>query len=148
MAEMNDCQCCICGKIAPNNKMEAWVTNEGDVVEVGYTGEIFAAFDTSNEELYVCEACYKLGVFSAIKYFEVYELHYQFGLEFRDNCRYEESVQSLKKAYRCKRTADALSSIAFVHGELGNRVLERMFYLGALKIDPSHFMALANLRGQ
>jgi hypothetical protein len=145
---MNECQCYFCGKFAPNDKIENWVTGDGDVVEICYTGEVFAAIDDSREDIYVCESCYKSGVVGEIKDFTSYELHYQFGLEFRDRYRYVDSIKALKKAYKTKRTADVLSAIAFAHGELGNRVLERMFYLAALKIDPSHFMSLANLQGQ
>ena len=141
---MSDCT--ICKKDVPDSASEAWTTPDGNVVHVARTADACALVNTSLGEFVICESCYRRGLPPFFTREDAAEIHYEFGLEYRDRRQFDLSVQSLTQACAISETADNVAALAYSENELGNRELAIAHYRRALEIDPSHFMSRENLR--
>lgn len=120
-------RCTHCGKIFNNERTEQWETSAGETIDVEFSNDPYICLDLLGAEMIFCEECYKM-VDLGIRYtLDMAEVHFQFGLEYRDMGRFPESLDSLRKALDIKRTADILAEIASVYGKMGDLKLESFF---------------------
>ena len=138
--------CTHCGKIFGNEKTEQWETQEGEFIDVKFSNDPYICFDVAGSELILCEECYNVANLATLYNLDMTEVHFQFGLEYRDLSRFSESLYSLKKALNLKMTADILAEIANVYGKMGDSNSEKLFYHKALAINPNHFASVENLK--
>ena len=137
--------CTLCKTQIPETAPEQWATPKGEVIEVARSAVPFAVVDTSVGEFEICEPCYQRGLPVFFSPQDVAEIHYQFGLEYRDRRQFDRSVESLTQARRISETADIVAALAHAEDERGRREVAITHYRRALEIDPSHFMSQQNL---
>ena len=139
-------ECSFCRERLIATTSEKWRASSGELVAVPKSESLYIFASTSRGEICLCEKCYKKGIFGDLNQHELAEVHYQFGLEYREVGRMSDSVDALHRGLRCKQTSDMLAAIAISYGELGEHTLEQEFYRQALALDPSHFVASENLK--
>lgn len=139
-------RCFKCNKVLADSLAEDWHDSHGEVVSIGKSDEPYALIYISGREACICEKCYIEGNYGSASLNDVWEIHYQFALEYRDLGRYLDSLKSLRQVPDHSRTADMWAAIGYVYGELGNSIEERKAYFEALKVDPGHADALENLK--
>jgi len=126
---------------------EKWTTSpDGEVVEVTRSAIPSIVAHTSIGELEICETCYWHGLPSYLTSQDLAEIHYQFGLEYRDRQLFERSVECLTEGRRLSETADVVAALALSQSALGRDAIAAALYRRALELDPSHFIARENLK--
>jgi tetratricopeptide (TPR) repeat protein len=138
--------CTLCKTELPEAAPESWKTPTGDVVQLARSVVPSTVVDTSVGEFEICESCYQRGLPAFFTPLDVAEIHYQFGLEYRDRRQVAHSFESLTQARRLSETADIVAAIAHAEDERGHRELAIAHYRRALEIDPTHFMSRQNLQ--
>jgi tetratricopeptide (TPR) repeat protein len=138
--------CTLCKAILPAGSTETWKTEDGEAIEVARGLLVSAIIDTSLGEFEICEPCYSRKLPSFFTPQDIAEIHYQFGLEYRDRAKFTQSIESLRRALCILETADILAALAFAEDKAGHQQLAIGYYRRALQIEPLHFMAQQNLR--
>jgi tetratricopeptide (TPR) repeat protein len=138
--------CTLCKAQIPETAPESWTTPKGERVEVARSAVPSAVANTSVGEFEICESCYRRGLPSFFTPQDVAEIHYQFGLEYRDRAQLAQSIESLTQARRISETADIMAALAHAEDERGHRELAIAHYRRALEIDPTHSMSRQNLQ--
>jgi tetratricopeptide (TPR) repeat protein len=138
--------CTLCKTQIPDSSPEAWTAPDGQTVRVARTAVPTAVIETSVGEFEICEACFVGGLPPFFTREDLANVHYQFGLEYRDRRQHTRSVESLTEARRLSETADIVAALAQAESHLGHRELAITHYRRALEIDPSHFMSRQNLQ--
>jgi tetratricopeptide (TPR) repeat protein len=138
-------KCSLCHRDIPEGPSEEWTAPEGVRIHIATTVHPCAVARTSVGELTVCENC--LDALPAyLLPGDLYEIHYQFGLDCRDMKTHERSANALRKALSFRKTADALAALAYAEGQLGHSNKAIRLYEEALRIEPDHFMSKENLK--
>jgi tetratricopeptide (TPR) repeat protein len=138
--------CTLCNAQIPDAPPEEWVAPDGQAVHVVRTAVPSVVIETSVGEFEICEACYQRSLPPFFTPQDLAEIHYQFGLEYRDRGQFTRSVESLTHARGLSETADIVAALAHAESELGHREIAIGHYRRALEIDPSHFMSRQNLQ--
>jgi tetratricopeptide (TPR) repeat protein len=138
--------CTLCKTQIPETEGESWTTPKGEVIKVARNTLAAAVAETSLGEFEICESCYLRGLPAFFTPQDAAEIHYQFGLEYRDHGQLEQSVESLTQARRISETADIVAALAHTEDKRGHRELAITLYQRALEIDPTHFMSQQNLQ--
>jgi len=138
--------CTLCKAKIPDACPEEWVATDGQAVHVARSSIPCAVIETSVGEFEICEPCYQRSLPPFFTPQDLAEIHYQFGLEYRDRGQFARSVESLTHARRLSETADIVAALAHAESDLGHRELAIAHYRRALEIDPSHFMSRQNLQ--
>jgi tetratricopeptide (TPR) repeat protein len=139
-------QCCFCHKLLVATTSEKWRASSGELIAVSKSDSAYIFAKTSRGEICICEECYKNGIFGDLNCDDIAEIHYQFGLEYRETGRASDSVDALHRGLQLKQTADMLVAIAISYNEMKESNLEHEFYRQALALDPSHLVARENLK--
>jgi len=139
-------ECSLCKKQLPDDgRSETWTTDDGESVVIGRSAEASAVADTSLGELTICEQCFN-ALPDYLDSTDLYEIHYQFGLEYRDRKMTKRSAAALRKALSFLKTPDALAALAHAEDRMGNHEAAVSLYEQALQIDSDHFMSKENLK--
>ncbi len=138
--------CTLCKAPIPGTSPETWTTLDGQAVEVARSISPSIVAHTSVGEFAICEACYLHRLPSYFTPQDLAEIHYQFGLEYRDRQQFDRCVESLTEARGISETADIVAALAAAQDDLGCGELAVDLYRRALELDPSHFMARENLK--
>ncbi len=140
-----DFVCAVCDRHIPVAGFESWMGADGAIVEVPVYEEIGVLADLqSGEELYLCEDCYLKRNFDCYSPEDVYSIHYQAGLEYRDAERFEEALTALAYAAEISRTADVLSEMADCYAEKSDNDKAASLYEESLEEESEHEQALFN----
>jgi tetratricopeptide (TPR) repeat protein len=138
-------KCSLCGNDIPDGPDQHWTGPEGEKLSTGTTAQPSAVAETSVGELTICERCLA-ALPSYLLPEDVYEIYYQFGLDYRDREMHERSADVLCKALSFQKTADVLAALAYEQDQLGHRDEAIRLYEEALQIEPEHFMSKENLK--
>jgi tetratricopeptide (TPR) repeat protein len=106
-----------------------------------------AKAETSFGQFEICEACYEQGLPVYFTQSDLAEIHYQFGLEYLQQERSVESVDSLSRALQINESADILAALGHAESKRGDQETAISHYQRALEIDPSHATAKESLKG-
>jgi tetratricopeptide (TPR) repeat protein len=136
--------CSFCKKHLPSDISSKWISQDGVTLNVGGCSLPYVIAVTTLGELSVCEECYT-SLPDYLTQEDLAEIHYQFGLEYRDRGNHQRSLDSCKRSIALTRTPKVLSAIGDAHRCLGNRNEAIDAYRKALELDPSESMAKNNL---
>ncbi|MCB0358800.1 MAG: tetratricopeptide repeat protein [Bdellovibrionales bacterium] len=75
--------------------------------------------DLESGDYFICESCYQTQFFTCFSKDEQCTIHYEFGLEFANFGRYNDSIAALSAAAEIRRSSDVLLSLARVFGMSG-----------------------------
>jgi len=139
-------QCSFCNKRLVATASEKWLATSGELIAVPKSEILYIFAETSKGEVCLCEECYKKESLDDFNADDLAEIHYQFGLEYRESGCSSKSVDALHRALKFRKTADMLAAIALSYGDIGDHKLECEFYRQALVLDPRHFAASENLK--
>ncbi|MCI0747908.1 MAG: hypothetical protein L0Y58_21080 [Verrucomicrobia subdivision 3 bacterium] len=138
--------CTLCKTQLPLSSPEQWTAPDGEVVDVDRTAVPSAVVETSLREFEICEFCYQRTLPGFFTRQDLAEIHYQFGLEYRDRGQHARNIASLTQALQLCETADIFAALAYAENRLGHRDAAIAYYRRALQIDPVHFMSRENLQ--
>lgn len=139
-------ECSYCGRIFEPAEMEEYrrSDSEGRLMLPCYD-QIYAVVPLASGERTVCEDCFLSGAFGPLGDADYSELHYQFGLEYSQNERYEQARACFEKAAQRSRTPDRLVGLSLAHEQLdyAERALESLEE--ARRIEPDNPAVLRSL---
>ena len=138
-------RCSLCKSEIPDGSTEEWTGPEDISISIGSTAQPCALAATSVGELTVCERCLE-ALPDYLLPEDLCEIHYQFGLDYRDREMHARSADALRRALSFRRTADILAALAFAEDQLGHPDQAISLYEEALQIEPGHFMSTENLK--
>lgn len=138
--------CSLCRTELLPGSSELWTTEDGVSVDMANTAQPSASADTSLGPLDICEECYLHSLPAGLTEPDLAEIHFQFGLDYRDRGQLDLSIGALERAVQLNRGADALAELAAVYERKGLRQMAVQTYRRALDIDPQHFIATENLK--
>lgn len=135
--------CSYCGKIFVNKPLE--VDHEKRTVVIPKLDEHYVVAEVESGEVIICEDCYSKRDSFDFSLGDLYEIHYQFGIEYLFSSLHDRSLEAFEKAAGISRTPDILSSLAFIY--LKTEKLEEATTLlrEALSLNPDHEMSLLHL---
>lgn len=138
-------KCSLCKSNIADGPSENWNGPEGVEISIAPSAHPSAVADTSVGELTICERCLN-ALPDYLLPEDLYEIHYQFGLDYRDREMHERSADALRKALSFRVTTDGLAALAYAQDQLGHRDEAIRMYEQVVGIDPDHFMTRENLK--
>ncbi len=141
-------RCFICERLLLATASEKWRASSGELIAVQKSEQAYVMIkaEKTGVDICVCEDCYKKNLFNRFSNEEIAEIHYQFGLEYRESGFHNDSIDALHRGLQLKPSADMLAAIALGYGQLGDYKLEHEFYRQALELDQKHEVACRNIK--
>jgi tetratricopeptide (TPR) repeat protein len=137
--------CTLCKSRLLDTGTKTWKLPDGQTVQLEHSSVAIAVATTTLGEFEICESCYRRGLPAFFTAQDLAEIHYQFGLEYRDLKQFSKSMEALSKARGLGETANIVAEIANAERALGNRDKAIDLYRRALELEPDHVMARQNL---
>jgi tetratricopeptide (TPR) repeat protein len=138
-------KCSLCKKVVPEGSPVEWTHSTGTRINVPTTLNPSVVVSSSVGEITICEHCYN-DLPKWLSREDQYNIHYEFGLEYRDIGQHQQSIVSLRHALTIHSTPDALAALAYAHEQLGNTQEAINLYEQVVLLDTGHQMAANNLR--
>ena len=141
---MDKCDLCKCE--LPEEHDSTWQGPKGETIDIERTIDASILSETSLGEISICEKCYKKELLEYFTSDDLYEIHYEFGVDYHNRKNYTESIKAQLKALDIKRHPDALAALANSLDCIGETEKAMSYYKEALSINPNHSIAKNNLK--
>jgi hypothetical protein len=106
-------ECSICGKFFQATGSEIWTGDDDFSVGLDTFDELFIIVDVVDKKYYICEICYKSSRYLTVENIDLAEVHFEFGLAYKDHEKNDEAIVCLMKSLEIQISAQTLSSIAY-----------------------------------
>ncbi len=135
--------CAYCGKVFVNKPLE--VDHEKRTIVIPKLEEHYVVAEVESGEVIICEDCYgNLDTFD-FSLGDLYEIHYQFGIEYLFSSLHDKSLEAFEKALEISRTPDILSSVALLYLKTERLDEANTLLRESLALNPDHEMTLIHL---